>query len=79
MALKWGSYEVLVAYAGGGRYEVADDGRDGCTVYFICGGCETIGKAERRAEAMAIAQAHNDERLEAAQRTLKDGDAVRAR
>ena len=71
------SYKTIQAFAsrglGGGMYRIVDDGRNGCSVA-LCekskGGrydsgasrCWTIGTTANRTEAIALAQAHNEQR-----------------
>ena len=64
------SYKVIKAFAsrglGGGVYEICDDGRNGCSVTYRksrYGNSQQIGKTAKREEAIALAQAHNDQRL----------------
>lgn len=74
--LKWkrspDSYKVFKAFAsrelGGGVYEICDDGNNGCTVTFSSGKRFAIGlgTTSHRGGAEALAQAHNDGRLQGA-------------
>jgi hypothetical protein len=85
--LKWKqsrvSYKVFRAFAtrglGGGVYEICDDGKNGCEVTFSKKRrAMGIGTTSHRREAEALAQAHNDERLQGHKRRreeIQDGDA----
>lgn len=72
--LKWrqsrDSWKVNEAFAsrgtGRGRYQICWDGNNGCTVHLDWGIYQKIGETGNVAEAIALAQTHNDQRLAAA-------------